>query len=210
MEKWKIGIIVLLLAALGGYGFYQQGVEDNPTPQPPNPNQPTPPPANPKITALKGKTPPAWNFDPKYWVNTPKPISLADTKGHVTLIEFWRMGCSHCQEAAPFMNALYQQYSPRGVMFVAIHAPGAPDQPGQPNPENNWGAVKQTIKEWGLKYPIAFDEGGQLFKKTYGADTYPAMLVLNKQGKVVHTQSGHTPQKEMELRQVIEQQLKAK
>jgi thiol-disulfide isomerase/thioredoxin len=207
MEKWKVIVIVLLLGALGGYGFYQQNSSTTAgsSESQPDPNQPTPPPANQKLLKLKGQAPPAWNFPQKYWANTPAPISLADLKGHVALIEFWRMGCSHCQEAAPHINRLFKQYSPRGVKFVAIHSPGAP---GPDNPENNWNAVQQTIKQWGLQYPIAYDENGKLFKSTYGGDTYPAMLVLNRAGEVVYINNGYTPEKEVELRRVIDSELK--
>jgi thiol-disulfide isomerase/thioredoxin len=207
MEKWKIAVIVLLLGALGGYGFYQQNRPTISDPPQPAPGQPTPPPANQRLLKLKGQTPPTWNIPSRDWINTPRPISLADLKGHVALIEFWRMECSHCQEAAPHMNQLFKQYTPRGVKFVAIHSPGAP---GAENPENDWDKVQQRIKEWGLQYPIAFDENGKLFKSTYGGDTYPAMLILNRAGKVAYINNGYTSEKEAELRQALDKTLKAK
>ena len=208
MEKWKIAVIVLLIAALGGYGFYQQ----NPATTTPDETTPvaTPMPSKQKLLKLKGQAPPSWNFDRVHWLNTPQPITPADVKGYVTFIEFWRTGCSHCEESIPFMNKLFTTYSPRGVKFIAIHSPGAPDSPAQPNPENNWGEVQQFAKEHGIKYPVAFDEGGVLFKQQYGGATYPTMMIVDKSGKVAFIQTGHTPDKEVAVRAALEKELKRK
>jgi thiol-disulfide isomerase/thioredoxin len=205
MEKWKIAVIVMLLAALCGYGFFQQNKPIPPETPPTDPHQPTPPPPNQKLLKFKGQVPPSWDIAAQYWINTPRPISLADLKGHVTLLEFWRMECSHCQDAAPHINQLFKQYSQRGLKFVAIHSPGAP---GPDNPENDWGKVQQRIKEWGLKYPIAYDQNGTLFKNKFGGDTYPAMLILNREGKVIYVNTGFTAEKEMELQAALANALK--
>lgn len=207
MEKWKIIIIVVLLSGLAGYGFYQQNAPQTPPEPDPNSPQPTPLPANARMQQLKGKTAPAWNFDKKFWVNTPAPITLAQLKGNVVLLEFWRMGCSHCEQSVPFLSALNEKYSARGLKLVTIHSPGAP---GPDNLENDWTKVQQTIKDWGIKYPVAYDEGGKFFKQTYGGDTYPAMMILDRTGKIVHMQNGHTAEKEVQLVQALEKALKQK
>jgi thiol-disulfide isomerase/thioredoxin len=208
MDTWKIVVIVLLLGGLGGYGFYQQNAASAP-PEAPIREQPETP-SEGKINKLKGKTVPAWNFAKQNWVNTPAPVAPSQLKGKVTLMEFWRIGCSHCEEAAPHMEKLFKEYSPRGVKFVAIHSPGAPDEAGDPNPENNWGTVKQKIKEWGITYPVAFDEGGKLFQNTYGGETYPTLIILDRHGIVRHISTGYTAQKEVQIRQVLETELKKK
>lgn len=207
MEKWKVGVIVLLIVGLGGYGFYQQNAASNPGASPAETDSTKPPPpANEKLMKLQGQTPPAWNFGESNWVNS-KPITPTDTKGKVTLIEFWRIGCHHCEEAVPFMSKLFAQYSQRGVKFITIHSPGAP---GPENKENNWGTVKQTIKSWNIKYPVAYDEEGALFKKTYGGDTYPTILIVDRAGKIVFAQSGHTPEKEAAIVSALDKAVKSK
>ena len=91
MDKWKIVVIVLLLGALGGYGWMQQNaaqpqtdVPVGSTPPPGNQVPGTPAPAatpqkqsNAKLFQLRGKVPPAWNIEKKYWVNTAAPVALA-------------------------------------------------------------------------------------------------------------------------------------
>src|SRR5688572_8658565 len=122
MDTWKVVVIIALIFGLGGYGYYQANA---PAPTPPIP---TPPPEEGPIRKafgeLVGKPAPAWNIDPKLWANTPKPITLKDLKGSVTLLEFWRTGCSHCREAAPFLQKqVYEKFRPNGLKVVTFHSP---------------------------------------------------------------------------------------
>lgn len=208
MDKWKIVVIVVLLGALGGYGFYQQNAEQNAA-SAPNPSTPvTPAPANEKLNKLKGQAPPAWNIAAPLWVNTPAPVTLASLKGSVAIVEFWRIGCIHCEQAAPFLNFLYVKNKARGLKMVALHAAGDTKEPT--NPENNWDIVRSKVKAWGITYPVANDVDGKLFKKTYGGTTYPTLLILDRAGKVVYVQIGDTPEKQKLLVAEVEKQLKAK
>jgi thiol-disulfide isomerase/thioredoxin len=188
MEKWKIIVIVLLLGGLLGYGVYQQ------TPRPPVPvNTPTstPTPSAPVVPAGQ-PLPITWDIPASYWANTPQPIKPQDLKGSVTLIEFWRSGCPHCEEAAPFMEKLYQEYSPLGLKMVTFQSPGRGSGPD--SEEGNWQRVQDTIKKWGITYPVAFDQGAQLFTRLHG-ERYPTIIVLNRQGLVEYSDTGHTPEK---------------
>lgn len=207
MDKWKIIIIVVLLAALGGYGFYQQNASQAPPPPDPNTAKKEPP-GNMKLTAMKGKTPPAWDIPANLWVNTKAPLPLASLKGSVVLLEFWRTGCPHCEHAAPFLTLLYKKYQPKGLKMVAIQTPGSPSPE---NPENNWTTVRQTVKAWGITYPVAFDEGGKLFQKVYGGDRYPVAMLLDREGKVQHVETGmDSEEQKQELVANIEKMLAAK
>ncbi len=207
MDKWKIIIIVALLAGLGGYGFYQQSASQAPPPPDPS-TAPKEPPANEKINKMKGQVPPAWDIPANLWVNTKAPISLSSLKGSVVLLEFWRIGCPHCERAAPFLNQLYKQYQTKGLKMVTIHTPGAPTPD---NPENNWTTVRQTIKEWGITYPVAYDEGGKLFQKVYGGNRYPTAILLDRESKIRFVETGmDSPEQKQQLVANIDKLLAAK
>lgn len=204
MDKWKIVVIVALLAGLSGYGFYQQNASQ-PPPQPDPETQKNEPIPNAKVIAMKGSVPPAWDIPANLWVNTPAPKPLSSLKGSVVLVEFWRIGCNHCEEAAPFLDQLYKQYKPKGLKMVAIHTPGAPTPD---NPENNWDTVKQTIKDWKISYPVAYDQDGKLFKEVYGGERYPTAMLLDREGKVQFVETGmNKPEQKQALISNIEQLL---
>ncbi len=204
MEKWKIIVVLLLLGGLGGYGYFQQ----NPTAAPPSQEETPTPPPNVLKNKYLGQVPPAWNIDAKFWVNAPQPITQESLKGNVAIVEFWRIGCHHCEATVPFLNDLYKKNQAKGLKMVTIHSPGNLTDPE--NPEGKWDVVKDTIKQWGITYPVAYDEGGKLFKETYGGDTYPTLMILGRDGKVKYLETGHTPEKEQALIAALDKELKAK
>jgi protein-disulfide isomerase len=104
MEKWKLGVIAAMIVALGGYGIYQQNAPAGP------PASAAPKEYNTKMAGMIGKAPASWDIPQKYWFNTLAPITQANTKGKVTLLEFFSISCPHCQDAVPFMNSLYAKY----------------------------------------------------------------------------------------------------
>lgn len=177
MEKWKIAVIVCLLGGLLGYGAMKQRAENAPVAAD-TPDQPL----FKLETALElkkfvGKPLPAWNIPATLWTNG-KPVATSDLKSRVTLVEIFRIKCSHCQEAAPFMQHLQDTYGNQGLKIVALQAPGrAPE-------EHNWQTVQQTVKNWGLTYPIGFDTKSAYFKGKIGSHLYPTIFLLDREGKV--------------------------
>lgn len=216
MEKWKIGVIAALILGLGGYGLYQQQARESPFAPTANaaPDKNTngnpvsvAPQAN-KAAGYIGQTLgsaqlPEWNqIGP--WQNTPQAVTMSSLKGKPALVEFFRINCSHCQEAAPFLERLYQRYQPRGLKMVAVQSPIDVDNPE--NPENNWQSVKDWAKAVGLTYPIALDPKSKYFQKTINGQFYPTTMVTDASGKVVYAHTGHTTETMLQLSAELEKQ----
>ena len=156
---------------------------------------------------LMGKKLPGWIIPQKYWMNTPDALWLGGLKGEVTVVEFFRINCSHCQDAAPSREALYRKYRARGLKMIGFHSPGVIEDSG--NPENIWSDVKTTVKQWKLTYPIAFDKDRAFFDKNEFR-FYPTVLVLDGKGIVRFQQTGYTPEKAKDLDAFVGQMLKQK
>ena len=107
------------------------------------------------LAPLVGKAAPRWVISKKNWTNSPNAIWLGGLTGHVTVIEFLRINCSHCQDAVPARRMLYLKYHKLGMEMVGFQSPGDINDPN--NSENDWKQVKRTIAAWQLPYPIAFD-----------------------------------------------------
>ena len=208
MEKWKIAVIAALLLSLVGFGFYQQNQESNPpAPDPTLAETPVPSP-------YLGKTLPAWNLP--IW-NTGKPVSSSSLRGKTTLLEIFRIECSHCQDAAPFMVALDKRYGPRGLQMLGIHSPA--DIKNPQNPENNWKTVQSWLSEREIKYPVAFDTQSRYFQGTIQQQIldnnpkkllYPTLLIIGPDGKVAMAQTGHGTGKAIALAVELEKRFPTK
>jgi thiol-disulfide isomerase/thioredoxin len=145
----------------------------------------------------RGRTLPKWIVAQSDWMNTPRPLWLSGQKGHVVVLEFFRIGCSHCENAAPTREKLWQKYRGRGVRFIGFHSPGFGNED-----ENNWRTVQRTVRQWNLTYPIAFDRNGKYFGRLH-LRTFPTVFVLDRNGVVQYQGSGFTPKKARDLNAAI-------
>lgn len=209
MEKWKIGVIAVLFLGLVGYGVSQQKASepaDVATSQVPGAT--AAPEANKAAVfigqELGGAKIPVWTrVGP--WENTKQPVTLDSLKGQPALLEFFRINCSHCQEAAPFLEALYGRYQPRGLKMAAVQSPG--DYKDATNDETQWPKVQDFIKAGGLTYPVGMDKNSQYFQQTINGLSYPTTMLSDKNGKVVYAQTGHDTEKAIALAVELEKQL---
>lgn len=195
MEPWKIGAIVAIVAGFIGFSVFTKGGQGGILPGP-TVAAPTP---GPSVTYTKyfGKSIPSLTTMTQ-WANTPAPVDLATLKGKPTLVEVFRVECSHCQEAAPYLVQLHARYAPRGVNFIGIQSPGNYKDPE--NPENNWTGVKDWLKSHRYTWPVAFDENSKWFQGNIGDTvTYPTMFLLDKTGKAIFIQTGHDNDKAIKL-----------
>lgn len=207
MEKWKAIVVMLLVGGLVGYGAFQSRQTATVEEAPPihtNASHPdgqvTP---NQQVQQFVGKPLPAWNIASKYWINTTKPLNPSDLKGHVTVLEFYRINCSHCQAAAPTLKQMYETYGPQGLKVVSIQSPSPKDKA-----ENRWSTVAAASKDdFGFSHPVAFDEKSTLFRTAYKGRLYPSVFVTNREGIVVFAQTGFDENKEARLRAVVIREL---
>ena len=214
MEKWKLGVIGLLLLGLVGYGVSQQSQNDAPTsaensPADANVATAQTPPAENKAAGfigqnLGGDKLPAWsNLGP--WGNAKSAISIDSLKGKPALVEFFRINCSHCQEAAPFLEMLYKRYQPRGLKMVAVQTPGNYKDPT--NEETQWTKVQDWIKAAGVTYPVAMDKNSAYFQGIIKGTYYPTTMIANANGKIVDAHTGHDTAKAVNLAVELEKLL---
>ena len=205
MEKWKIIAITALLALLPIYGYLQSNSgtaarTPGATTQPTAGGTPAPP---PRISTLwVGKNAPGWNIAPADWANTPKPLKLEDFRGQVLLLEFWRAECGHCQEAAPNIEKLGEQYKARGLRIIGLHSPVTKDGIN----EFNWPAVQKKAQQLGIKYPIAQDTGRKNFN-LYKGEKFPSFILIDRKGIVRYADHGFLPDKFAALIEAIEKVL---
>lgn len=202
MEPWKLAVIAALVVGTVGFGIVSNGGNANPLLPTPTP-APAPPLGPPSIfKKYMGTTLPTYPGI-KQWANTPGPVNIASLKGKPVLLEVFRIECSHCQEAAPFLVALHKRYAPRGVAFVGVQSPGDLTDPG--NPENNWANVQSWIKSQGYTWPVGFDANSAWFQGKFGKGvSYPSLFLLDKNGNTVFIQSGHDSNKALQLAAELE------
>jgi len=117
---------------------------------------------------------------------TGQTVSLSSFRGKVVLLEFMVPWCPHCQDMAPVLDKLYQQYGSQNIVFLSVS--GAwPQQAGGPPASANDAA--QFIRVYGGSWTFVYDSSNSVFNK-YGVTATPTFFIIDKNGMVANTYQG--------------------
>jgi len=56
------------------------------------------------------------------WLNSP-PLTAADLRGHVILINFWTFTCINWLRTLPYLRAWSDKYKDQGLLVIGVHTP---------------------------------------------------------------------------------------
>ena len=115
------------------------------------------------------------------WLNSPA-LSLAGLRGKVVLVDFWTYSCINCQRTLPFVNRWAETYKSQGLVVVGVHTPEFPFERSTRN-------VEAAMKRLGVKHPVAQDNRYATWK-AYQNQYWPAVYLVDAQGRVRFTQFG--------------------
>jgi cytochrome c biogenesis protein CcmG/thiol:disulfide interchange protein DsbE len=122
------------------------------------------------IEEMQGKPAPALSVT--NWINS-KPLTLADLKGKIVVIDFWATWCGPCLASVPHSNELQKKYADKGVVFIGVCCPQGGEK------------MAETVKTHGIEYAVVLDTGekGDTFA-AYKADSYPDYFIIDRQGNL--------------------------
>ncbi|MCU1421880.1 MAG: thiol:disulfide interchange protein, partial [Microbacteriaceae bacterium] len=118
------------------------------------------------------------------WFDTPgdAPLSAADLKGKVVLVDFWAYSCINCQRAIAHVEAWYKAYQPAGLVVVGVHTPEYAFEHVRDN-------VVAGAQRLGITYPVALDNGYTTWN-AFGNQSWPADYLVDAKGVVRHVSIG--------------------
>ena len=101
------------------------------------------------------------------------PISPADWKGKVVVLNYWATWCIPCRAEIPAFNKMHEELASKGVEIVGISV----DDEGAP-------IVKKFIKDNPIQYTLGVSTGmGSL-------DEFPVTIVMDRNGNTVQRFNG--------------------
>lgn len=123
-------------------------------------------------------------------------VKLSSLRGKVVLLDLFVSWCPHCQEHAPHVVDIYNQYRQRGFTVLGL----ASDNPDKVED------VKKFMRNAKVNYPVGFLTTEVI---AYYSDTnqVPQMILFGADGKMAKRLVGWTPQIEQELKQAIDAQI---
>lgn len=104
-----------------------------------------------------------------------KMLSLKESLGKVTIIEFWASWCRPCRAENPNLVKVYNKYHDKGLNIIAVSLDKTKDQwiKAIADDKLNWNHVS-NLKSW--QEPIA---------QSYGVRSIPASFILDESGNII-------------------------
>jgi thiol-disulfide isomerase/thioredoxin len=125
------------------------------------------------------------------YVNTDgKPITLAELKGKVVLLDIWTYSCINCQRTLPYINDWYATYKDQGLVVVGLHTPEFAFEKVQSN-------VEKAVEKFGIKYPVVLDNDYSTWN-ALGNQFWPRKYLVDIDGYIVYDHVGEGNYEETE------------
>ena len=131
------------------------------------------------------------------WLNAP-PLSAADLRGHVVLVDFWTYTCINWLRTLPYVRAWAEKYREHGVVTIGVHSP-------EFSFEHDLENVRRAARDMRVDYPIAIDNDFAIWR-AFTNHYWPALYLIDAQG---HLRYHHFGEGAYELSEMLLQHLLA-
>jgi thiol-disulfide isomerase/thioredoxin len=115
------------------------------------------------------------------WLNTDKPISLADLKGRIVVLDFWTLCCINCIHTLPDLAKIEARY-PGVVVVIGVHSPKFEN-------EKKTESIQKAILRYEIRHPVVNDADHKIWN-AYGVRSWPTLGLIDPNGKVVRGFAG--------------------
>lgn len=123
------------------------------------------------------------------WLNTDRPLRLADLRGKVVLLDFWTYCCINCMHIIPALTALEKKYA-RELVVIGVHSAKFQNEGDAAN-------IRQAILRYEIQHPVVNDRDFYIWRQ-YAVRAWPTLMVVRPDGYVLGHLSGEGHQEVLE------------
>jgi len=115
------------------------------------------------------------------WVNTSRPLTLAELRGKVVVLDFWTYGCINCIHVIPDLKALEAKY-PDELVVVGVHSAKFLNEAETVN-------IGLVAERYGRTEPIVNDAAFEVWR-AYNVRAWPTLVLIDPEGNVLGRHEG--------------------
>ena len=123
------------------------------------------------------------------WLNTDRPLRLADLRGKVVLLDFWTYCCINCMHIIPALTTLEKKYA-RELVVIGVHSAKFQNEGDVAN-------IRQAILRYEIQHPVVNDRDFYIWRQ-YAVRAWPTLMVVRPDGYVLGHLSGEGHQEVLE------------
>ena len=114
-----------------------------------------------------------------------KPLSLAQYKGQVVMLNFWASWCVPCKQEMPLLETIQKTYGKRGFTLIGV------------NVEPDSKAANAVLEKIPVSFPVVYDTESKV-SKAYDVSGMPSSVFIDRKGQVRMLHRGYKPGDENE------------
>ncbi len=124
------------------------------------------------------------------WLNTDGPLTLAELRGTVVILDFWTTCCINCQHVLAVLRALEARRVGQPVRVVGIHS-------AKFDAEADAGHVADALARHGVTHPVVLDDAMAIWEQ-YAIRSWPTLVILRPDGTVAALTPGEPDLEELD------------
>jgi sugar lactone lactonase YvrE len=109
------------------------------------------------------------------------PLTLAQLRGKVVLLDFWTLACVNCQRVVEELRGLERRFAD-ALVVIGVHSPKFPH-------EHDHGAVRAAVARHRIEHPV-LDDPAMTTWDAYAVKAWPTLVLVDADGRVALTVSG--------------------
>lgn len=109
------------------------------------------------------------------WLNS-SPLTPAELRGRVVLVDFWTYTCINWLRTLAFVRAWSEKYRDRGLVVIGVHTP---EFPFERDVEN----VREAAQAMRVEYPIVVDSNYGVWS-AFANRYWPAVYLADPEGRI--------------------------
>jgi thiol-disulfide isomerase/thioredoxin len=129
------------------------------------------------------------------WINSP-PLTAAELRGRVVLVNFWTYTCINWLRTLPYLRAWAEKYQDHGLTVIGVHTP-------EFDFEHDLDNVRREVKDLGVEFPVPVDNDYAIWT-AFSNHYWPAFYFVDAQGQIRHHRFGEG---DYEMSEMVLQQL---
>ena len=115
------------------------------------------------------------------WLNVSSPITIAELRGKVVILDFWTYGCINCMHVLKDLKTLERRF-PSELAVIGIHSPKFTNEKATEN-------LRRILVRYEIEHPVANDANLAIWRR-YGAQAWPTRVIIDPAGNLVGTAMG--------------------
>jgi cytochrome c biogenesis protein CcmG, thiol:disulfide interchange protein DsbE len=126
------------------------------------------------------------------------PVSLADLRGEVVLLNVWATWCAPCRQEIPELQALHEAHADEGLRVVGVSVDNRSVEP----------QIREFIDQVGMTYDVWWDPD-QTAVSTFDAMGVPLTVLIDREGRITWRHLGAFERGDPELIRAVDAALGA-